>query len=387
MHVDWPRVALRFRGAWRMLLEYDWTAGVRWNRVVHEHALWVVWNGEGFLSALAASAKEATKPEQHRLTPGACFWTRPGQNYFAEQRGPERLGLAFVHFDLRDAEGRMLRHGDALPPLALPHADTAYLNDAVHKLVEFDELRAWSALPAKIFGKQYKEGRHPYLGEKQPRRDAGALLPESAGSRLALARQGTPEHWARAAEAQLRALLMDLDARSALPVRGARPLKMHEKTWRVRDLARRMQANPGELPRMDEVAMALQLSQQRMFQIFREEIGMAPHRYLLFARARQAMHRLRVSSQPAYRVMRELGFRNKENFTRVFALFAGCAPRPFRTRAEREADRERRADREAQKRKKEKEAKLPTVRARFKKPRKKKAHAKARRRKGAKDRR
>lgn len=272
MHVDWPRVALRFRGAWRMLLEYNWTAGVRWNRVVHEHALWMVWNGEGFLTAFDGGTREKTegKPEQHRLSPGACFWTRPGQRYFAEQRGEERLGLAFIHFDLRDAEGRMLRHGDPLPPLCLPHADTAYLNDAVHKLVEFDELRAWSALPAKVFGKQFKEGRHPRLNAKQPRRDAGTLLEASAASRLALARQGSPEHWARAAEAQLRALLMDLDARSALPVKGARPLKMHEKALRVRDLARRMQANPGELPRMDEVAMELQLSQARMFDLFRE---------------------------------------------------------------------------------------------------------------------
>lgn len=380
MPLDWPQLTLTFRGAWRMLMEHNWTAGARWNRNVHEHVLWAVWHGEGWLIA--------DRKEQHRLLPGACFWTRPGRSYFAEQRGPERLGLAFVHFDLRDAAGRMLRHGDALPPLNLRNPDPGFLNETVHKLVEFDELAAWSALPAKVLFRKGPGGRANTRSAGRAPRPAGVELPETARSRLALARQVPPEHWRRMAEDQLRVLLMDLDARARLPAPRRRYLPVHEKAFRVRDLAQRMQANPSGLASLAVAVADSGLSKARLNELFREEVGFSPMGYFQFARVRQAMHRLRTSTMKMNHIARTVGFNRTNAFSDQFRIYAGCLPRTFRYRADQAGNRLRRAAQEEAARKKAAPA-SPSVRARIKKPRKKKAakaHAKPQRRKGKKGR-
>lgn len=330
MHIDWVRVRLRFLGAWRMYFEWDWTAGERWTRNVYEHVLWHCWTGEGWL------IEDAQK--KHRLEPGATLWTRPGHHYFAEQRGRERLGLAFVHFDLRAGDGRMLRGGGgSLPPVGLHARDRGFVNDAVTRLVRYGEFIVWSSLSKQAFARQYAAGRHPVQRAGHDPR-SGGVLPKAQESRLAMARQAPPEAWTVAATGLLRTLLMELDADACVPhLSPRRAGKMVRRDYAAGDLARRIQANPAELPPVPELARQAGLNYRQLYNDFCHQIGMSPQAYTAFARAYQALHRLRASTQPVHEVAQALGCGRAEIFARQFKALAGCLPSTYRRRADRAA--------------------------------------------------
>lgn len=407
MHIDWVRARLRFLGAWRMYLEWDWTAGERWTRNVYEHVLWHCWTGEGWLVEDAKT--------KHRLEPGATLWTRPGHHYFAEQRGRERLGLAFVHFDLRGGDGRMLRGGGgggSLPPVALHVRERGFANDAVNRLVRYGEFIVWSSLSKRAFARQYRAGRHPVQRAGHDPR-SGSVLPKAQESQIALARQASPEAWTVAATGLLRTLLMEIDAGASVPhLSPRRAGKMVRRDFAAGDLARRIQANPAELPSVPELARQAGLNYRQLFNDFRHQIGMSPQAYTAFARAYQALHRLRVSTQPIHEVARALGCTHKQLFARQFQAVAGCLPSTYRSRAGRAAAEAARREAEGrpvplsaydlmgarapaalkpasaeeletrESKRARNRAAPPSVRARLRRPKKKSAHAKTPRRKG-----
>lgn len=335
MKVDWTAAQLEFHGAWRPYLEYDWTAGERLSDNLHEHQLWMVWAGEGFLTA--------DLKEKHRLEPGRCFWLRPERRYLAEQRGGERLGIAFVHFDLFDPDGRPLRDASKLPPLALPRIDPGFANTAVNKIVEFAEHAVWSALPAKAVARQFASGRHYRQRAGKATRTPAGVRSQARASRLALARQASPGAWNLAAAGLLRGLLMCFDGAAELPVpKGKRPWKMAPRDFAAGDLARRIHANPGELPSVPDLAREAGLNYMQLYEDFAREVGMAPKHYAIFARVYQGAYRLRTSSQNIGAISKALGYRDPHRFARQFRALFGCLPNVYRRRAGRQARAERR---------------------------------------------
>lgn len=334
MRIDWTAVHVEFHGAWRPYLEFDWTAGERLSDNLHEHQVWMVWAGEGFLTA--------DLKEKHCLEPGRCFWLRPGRRYLAEQRGGERLGIAFVHFDLLDADGRPLRDGAKLPPLALPRIDPGFANTAVNKLVELAEYAVWSALPAKAVARQYRAGRSPRQLPGKATRTATGVRALAGASRLALARQASPGAWNLAAAGLLRALLMCFDGAAELPEpKRPRPWKMAPRDFAAADLARRIHANPAELPPVEELARQAGLKWDQLSRDFSLNVGMSPQHYAVFARAYQGLYRLRTSTHSIGAIARTLGYRNIGQFGKKVRELVGCTPQEFRRRAGRQARAEK----------------------------------------------
>lgn len=366
MHTDLMSAQVNFLGAWRTYLPFDWTAGERWSRNVTEHVLLYVWEGSGFLTA--------DLKEKHVLVPGGVYWLRPGRKYLMEQRGRKRLGVVFVHFDLRNAKGQAMKHGDPLPPVELPKSMWPFVNEATHKLVEFSEYEMWSSLPVKRFASQFKAGRH-YRQKpgKTPR--PGGLMGAAVYSRLARARLATPVEWNRVGTALLRVLLMDLATGAELPQdRNRRSLAMTKREFAAQDLARQIHCCPGEIPSIPKLGKQAGLGYQQLYRDFAREVGMSPMRYARFSRLYQGMHMLRTSSQSIEQIRNELGYDSHPFFTKHFYELTGMTPRAFRKRAD-TLGKGLRLDPSGA---------TPKVRARIKKGKKKpakKAHAKAQRRK------
>ncbi|MCC6399112.1 MAG: helix-turn-helix domain-containing protein [Bacteroidetes bacterium] len=366
MHTDLMSAQINFLGAWRTYLPFNWTAGERWSRNVTEHVLLYVWEGSGFLTA--------DLKEKHVLAPGGVYWLRPGRKYLMEQRGRKRLGVVFVHFDIRNAKGQQMRHGDPLPPLELPKSMWPFVNEATHKLVEFSEYELWSGLPIKRFASQYKTGRH-YRQNPGKAARPGGLMGAARYSRLARARLATPVEWNRTARALLRVLLMDLATGAELPQdRYRRTAKMSQREFAAQDLSRQIHCCPGEIPKIPKLAKQAGLGYQQLYRDFAQEVGMSPLRYTRFARMYQALHLLRTSTQSIEEIRKVLGYDSHPFFTQHFIELTGMTPRTFRKRADM-LGKGLRLDKGGAK---------PSVRARMKKGKKKsakKAHAKTQRRK------
>lgn len=363
MPIDLMSAQISFLGAWRTYLPFNWTAGERWSRNVTEHVLLYVWEGGGFLTA--------DLKEKHVLVPGGVYWLRPGRKYLMEQRGRKRLGVVFVHFDLRNAKGQQMKHGDPLPPLELPRSMWPFVNEATHKLVEFSEYELWSGVPIKRFASQYKTGRH-YRQKPGKTTRVGGLMAKAAYSRLARARLATPVDWNRAAEALLRVLLMDLATGAELPQdRNRMSARMSQREFASQDLARQIHCCPGEMPSVPKLAKQAGLVYQQLYRDFTRDLGMSPVRYARFTRMYQALHMLRTSTQSIEEIRKELGYDSHPFFTKHFFDLTGMTPRTFRKRADM-LGKGLRLDKDGAK---------PSVRARMKKGKKKPAKKKPAKRK------
>jgi AraC family transcriptional regulator len=133
---------------------------------------------------------------------------------------------------------------------------------------------------------------------------------------------------AMAATALAGELLAALDC-SAAP--GARPFRADQIAWYARrvDRARELLANRFDEPlSLDLVAREAGMSPFHFSRVFRELVGMPPHRYLLRVRLLRAAQRLRAGAGVT-ETCHATGFNNLSHFIRTFRRALGVPPSRF----------------------------------------------------------
>lgn len=76
---------------------------------------------------------------------------------------------------------------------------------------------------------------------------------------------------------------------------------------------------------INAVSSAVGLSQRHFFRLFKREMGMTPHRYLVQLRINKARRMLREGHQLLH-VVHELGFTDQSHFSKTFMKFTGASP-------------------------------------------------------------
>jgi AraC family transcriptional regulator of arabinose operon len=84
-----------------------------------------------------------------------------------------------------------------------------------------------------------------------------------------------------------------------------------------------------------EVAMAVNLSASRFRHLFKEELGVSPHHYLVYARLLQARNLLENSFLRVKEVAASVGVNDLSHFVRDYKIFFDETPTQTRTRSTR----------------------------------------------------
>jgi AraC family transcriptional regulator len=170
----------------------------------------------------------------------------------------------------------------------------------------------------------------------------GARLAEELGTndplleQLALALDATARDWepsARTYVDQLSSLLASQLVRQHSAGRKAtetRQAGLSERQFaRVRDLLADRLSEPVPLADMARLAG---LSVSQFSRQFKVTAGLAPHRFLLRMRVRQAELLLRTGSLPIAEIAARCGFSHQEHLTRVMRAYLGTTPGAIRNR-------------------------------------------------------
>ena len=169
----------------------------------------------------------------------------------------------------------------------------------------------------------------------------GTELAEELGStdplleQLVLALDSTVRDWepsARTYVDEVTALLATQLARkhstAPRPVRAAKPVGLSERQFRrVREFLAERLADPVPL---SEMAATAGLSVSQFSRQFKVTSGVAPHRFLLRERLRQAALMLRTGSTPIADIAVRCGFSHQEHLTRVMRAHLGTTPGALR---------------------------------------------------------
>jgi AraC family transcriptional regulator len=196
---------------------------------------------------------------------------------------------------------------------------------------------AHSDLAVRLFGEL--DTLHVYLADSAL--PDGTELAEELGStdplleQLMLTLDSVVRDWepsARTYVDELTALLTSQLARkhSTTPstTNQPRPSGLSDRQFRrVRELIAERLAEPVPLA---ELAATAGLSVSQFSRQFKVTSGLAPHRYLLRARLRQASLLLRTSTQPIADIALRCGFSHQEHLTRVMRAHLGTTPAALR---------------------------------------------------------
>jgi AraC family transcriptional regulator len=183
------------------------------------------------------------------------------------------------------------------------------------------------------------ETLHVYLAEAAL--PDGTALAEELGStdplleQLVLALDATVRDWepsARTYVDEVTALLATQLARrhsaTPRPVRATKPVGLSERQFRrVREFLTERLAEPVPL---SEMAATAGLSVSQFSRQFKITSGVAPHRFLLRERLRQATLLLRTGSEPIADIAVRCGFSHQEHLTRVMRAHLGTTPGALR---------------------------------------------------------
>jgi AraC-like DNA-binding protein len=99
---------------------------------------------------------------------------------------------------------------------------------------------------------------------------------------------------------------------------------------RLSSLLAWLEAHPDTQASVAELARRMGLSAPRLHAIFREEMGMAPHEYLLRLKVRRGAEMLAHSDHSVTRIAHELGFLSSQYFSTVFRRYEGMTPSDWR---------------------------------------------------------
>lgn len=121
---------------------------------------------------------------------------------------------------------------------------------------------------------------------------------------------------------------------------AGRPLlPAHPAVQAVRDILDRDFAHPWRLADLGRLAG---VSPNHLAQLFRAEVGVAPHQYLIRQRIERAREMLVQTDVPITQVALELGFASSQHFAKTFRRAVGCPAADFRRRARGRRTRRRR---------------------------------------------
>jgi AraC family transcriptional regulator len=81
---------------------------------------------------------------------------------------------------------------------------------------------------------------------------------------------------------------------------------------------------------LSDIAKATNRSPSHVARMFRNELGMPPHRYLIQLRVEKARRLLEKTSMSIAEIAYECGFAHQEHLTRLFGRYSGTTPAAFR---------------------------------------------------------
>ncbi len=285
MNIDWQTYRTRVRSAGSTTWPRGETTNLPWVRYTSDNDLWLITGGDGWIETSTGRA---------RLRSGVCLWLRPGVNYGARQHAARPISLRYVHFDLVSIDGA-LRPGDhPLPPEVLEVPDPVLVK----------------ALFERITG----------------------LLPVTDRPTLPPSRQAQ-------VDALLTCLAMELDiansGRATPVVFGG---QLHRRDT-LNELAKRIDAAPGVVPSVPELASQSGYSTPHFTRAFKTQFGMSPVRFIIRARMNMAMQLLTSSSLRVREVATRVGYKDQFLFHRQFKRYAGQTPAQYRRSVARQVNR------------------------------------------------
>ncbi|MEC5424257.1 bifunctional transcriptional activator/DNA repair enzyme AdaA [Virgibacillus sp. C22-A2] len=87
---------------------------------------------------------------------------------------------------------------------------------------------------------------------------------------------------------------------------------------------------------LDILADKIGISQYYLIRIFKEKIGLTPHKYLEIIRIHEAQNLLLTTVHNSTEICFQVGYRNFSSFYRQFKKICGCSPSQFRIKSGRE---------------------------------------------------
>lgn len=109
-------------------------------------------------------------------------------------------------------------------------------------------------------------------------------------------------------------------------------ISSHPAVRAVRDLLDQQFAEPWRLADLGRLAA---ISPNHLAQLFRAEVGVPPHQYLLRQRIERAKELLAGSDAPITQIALDLGFSSSQHFAKLFHREARSSARQYRQRAQR----------------------------------------------------
>jgi AraC family transcriptional regulator len=91
-----------------------------------------------------------------------------------------------------------------------------------------------------------------------------------------------------------------------------------------------MHANIDQAISLDDVAQATKRSPSHIVRVFRAELGVPPHRYLIALRVEKARRLLEKTSMSIAEIAYECGFAHQEHLTRLFRRHCDSTPAAYR---------------------------------------------------------
>jgi AraC-like DNA-binding protein len=268
IEIDGRSFRLRLNHCGRVRCEQGWHLGPDWGLRLRDYDLWFVWAGRG---------KMRTNEGEFPLSPGTCFWMRPGRRYEATQDSAARLGVSFVHFELLTPSGKALPLSAFTPPVERISArQFAFVDTALRRVIEVRREQGGEEVAARLFA----------------------------------------------------AVLADLFRE---PEPGEAGLERHHRET-VQRATTRIREHAGASPDVATLAQEAGYSVDHFSRVFSKITGRRPQIYVIEAKLERARQLLSESSLTVGEIAEVLGYREIFFFSRQFRQHTGCSPTEFRRR-------------------------------------------------------
>lgn len=270
MKIEWNELDVKLIGGGRVRCEPGWKLDISWSKRLIDFDLWFVWAGRGLMQ---------THQGQVLLRPGIAIWARPGGVYLADQNPENRLGVSFMHFELRQKDGGLRSYDAPLPPL-------------VHDLIDVNYVDAIM------------------------RRVADLILDKNPAKKVI-------------ATQLITALLMDLDNNADCSEAQRSGTQRHHQEIVLR-LASKIRESPNEIQPIAELASASGYSADHFSRIFKNVLGQSPQEFTLLARIDRARQLLLETALSIGEIASALGYQDVFFFSKQFKQKTGVTPTGYR---------------------------------------------------------
>lgn len=113
-------------------------------------------------------------------------------------------------------------------------------------------------------------------------------------------------------------------------VRGGYCSGSYARDWRVRRAVELLEARLSDDLRLEEVAVAVDVSPSHLLRLFRQATGEPPHRWLMRRRIKRACELLADPRESITQIAHDCGFASSQHFATVFRRHVGTTPSDFR---------------------------------------------------------